>query len=71
MAQHGEAGKHVQRPMLRGDMVCSDLCSHVFAASYMLYTMAWQVPEPVLPAPMALIWLNMAKLVSIMLHDDH
>jgi uncharacterized oligopeptide transporter (OPT) family protein len=34
-------------------------------AAYMLYTSAWQVPGPVLPAPMALIWLNMAKLVSM------
>jgi uncharacterized oligopeptide transporter (OPT) family protein len=33
-------------------------------AAYQLYTSAWQVPGPVLPAPMALIWLNMAKLVS-------
>ncbi|KAF6262322.1 OPT superfamily oligopeptide transporter [Scenedesmus sp. NREL 46B-D3] len=33
-------------------------------AAYMLYTSAWQVPGPELPAPMALIWLNMAKLVN-------
>jgi uncharacterized oligopeptide transporter (OPT) family protein len=37
-------------------------------AAYMLYTSAWQVPGPVLPAPMALIWLNMAKLVSKQQH---
>ncbi|WIA18515.1 hypothetical protein OEZ85_009965 [Tetradesmus obliquus] len=40
-------------------------------AAYLLYTSAWQVPGPVLPAPMALIWLNMAKLVNGGKLPDH
>lgn len=32
--------------------------------AYMLYTSAWEVPGPILPAPTAQIWLDMAKLVS-------
>lgn len=33
--------------------------------AYLLYTSAWEVPGPTLPAPTAQIWLDMAKLVSL------
>lgn len=34
-------------------------------AAFLLYTSAWEVPGPVLQAPMAQIWLDMAKLVCV------
>lgn len=36
----------------------------VSVAAYALYTAAWEVPGPELPAPTAMIWLDMASLVS-------
>ena len=38
----------------------------VSAAAYVLYTSAWTVPGPELPAPTAQVWLDMAQLVRIM-----
>ena len=35
----------------------------VSVAAYALYTAAWPVPSPELPAPTAMIWLDMAELV--------
>lgn len=35
----------------------------VSVAAYALYTAAWAVPSPELPAPTAMIWLDMASLV--------
>lgn len=35
----------------------------VSVAAYELYTAAWAVPGPELPAPTAMIWLDMASLV--------
>lgn len=36
----------------------------VSVGAYKLYTTAWEVPGPELPAPTAAIWLDMASLVS-------
>ncbi|KAK9800344.1 hypothetical protein WJX73_006522 [Symbiochloris irregularis] len=36
----------------------------VSVAAYALYTAAWEVPGPELPAPTAMIWLDMASLVN-------
>eukprot|EP00775_Hariotina_reticulata_P013158 gene13158-13288_t len=40
-------------------------------AAFLLYTSAWEVPGPVLQAPMAQIWLDMAKLVNGGKLPDH
>eukprot|EP00879_Flechtneria_rotunda_P016698 GHRR01017474.1.p3 GENE.GHRR01017474.1~~GHRR01017474.1.p3 ORF type:complete len:261 (+),score=98.10 GHRR01017474.1:3219-4001(+) len=39
--------------------------------AYLLYTNAWEVPGPILPAPTAQIWLDMAKLVNGGQLPDH
>lgn len=49
---------------LAGMLLGSAASVPLSVAAYRLYTTAWQVPGPVLPAPTAQIWLDMAKLVN-------